>query len=155
MVFVQHFQEASHIYGAFFPAFGRTLWAIALGMMLVACATRNGGAIARFLNSKAWLPLSRVSYSTFLINPMVYLMILFSSEKALHLDIFTSVNILMFSCKHLIIIHFLQPLILIGFIMLSYISSFLFVVLFENPVAKIISNFVLKKWKELSELTKN
>lgn len=99
MVFVQHFQEASHTYGALFPAFGRTLWAVALGLIIITCATGNGGAIANFLNSKAWLALSRASYSIFLINPMVYLIILFSSEKTLHLDLLSFVNIIKYLFK--------------------------------------------------------
>ena len=94
MVFIQILQQSSYVYGAIFPAFGRTVWSIALAMMVIACATENGGIITKILDSKIWLALSRISYSTFLLNPIVYLVVLFSCEVAMHLTVATSVNII-------------------------------------------------------------
>lgn len=90
----QYGQRPGSNIGVFFQAFGRPLWGVAMGIMFVICFTGNGGMIAKFLSAKIWYPLGRISYSCYLINPMVFLFILNASEKALHLEFHSFVSTL-------------------------------------------------------------
>lgn len=50
------------------------------------------GFIASILHAKSFIPLSRISYATYLLNPFVVLSILMSSKTPFHLDFFTLVS---------------------------------------------------------------
>ena len=43
MVFGQHYKEPNAVLGGLFAAFGRTLWALAVSFVIVACSSGNGG----------------------------------------------------------------------------------------------------------------
>ena len=43
IVFGQIYKEPNAILGALFAAFGRTLWAVAVSFIIVACSSGNGG----------------------------------------------------------------------------------------------------------------
>lgn len=90
---LSHFvQEGSYTFGGLFPAFGRTLWALAMAYLIIACATGNGGIIARILNADFFLPFSRISYSSYLMHPLIYLLVILSCDKPLHFDLYNGVS---------------------------------------------------------------
>ena len=51
-----------------YQGFSRVLWALGLSYMIYACETSNGGIVNRVLTWKIWLPLSRLTYSAYLIH---------------------------------------------------------------------------------------
>ena len=51
-----------------YQGFSRVLWALGLSYMIYACETSNGGIVNRVLTWKLWLPLSRLTYSAYLIH---------------------------------------------------------------------------------------
>lgn len=126
-----------------FPAIGRTLWAVPICFMIVAGSTeyKNGkprrhrlellfnyfcvspGLITRILNAKILLPFSRMTFSAYLLNPLVVLLVTMSSELSFHLDFYT---IVIFT---------------IGFYFVTYLAAFVFMILFENPIIMFIRKF--------------
>lgn len=43
IVFSQHYQKADALVGGLYAAFGRTVWAVAIAFIIIACSTGNGG----------------------------------------------------------------------------------------------------------------
>lgn len=94
LVYLPHYlQKPSHIFGALYQAFGRILWTIPVAVLIVTCLTGNGGKINDFLGAKIWYPLSRISYLTFLLNPLVYMSVLNAAERPFHIEYHSFVSI--------------------------------------------------------------
>ncbi|EDO47385.1 predicted protein [Nematostella vectensis] len=55
------------IYGVF----GRFAWAVALAWVIYTCHTGVGGTINSILSARIWIPLSRLTYSAYLLHPIV------------------------------------------------------------------------------------
>lgn len=143
MIFIQHFQEPMPIVGALYSAFGRTTWSLATTYIILACTSGYGGFVAKFLHSKFFVPLSRISYSSYLLNPLLYLVTILSCEKPFHLDLFTLVSCFKMSFIKLLIVSF-QPILLPGFLLVLHLVSFIFTVLIESPITKTVS-YIVKK----------
>ncbi|CAG2066144.1 unnamed protein product [Timema podura] len=56
---------------AIYVALSRTAWGIGLSWLVVACCTNNAGFINRILSFPGWVPLSRLTYCAYLLNPML------------------------------------------------------------------------------------
>ena len=56
-----------------YQATTRNLWALSLGYIIFACAYSQGGVINDILCWKAWTPLSRLSFSAYLVHVNVIL----------------------------------------------------------------------------------
>ncbi len=46
----------------------RSVWAMALGYIIYACSSSQGGIVNRMLTWKIWIPLARLSFSAYLIH---------------------------------------------------------------------------------------
>lgn len=79
--------------------------------------------ITRIVNAKILLPFSRMTFSAYLLNPLVVLLVTMSSELSFHLDFYT---IVIFT---------------IGFYFVTYLAAFVFMILFENPIIMFIRKF--------------
>ncbi|XP_054165771.1 nose resistant to fluoxetine protein 6-like [Oppia nitens] len=64
----------------------RTVWAICWSYMLYACATGQGGIVNRVLSWPALVPLSRLSFHTYLFHYPLLLLITFSARQPTYLD---------------------------------------------------------------------
>lgn len=82
-------EQMSLSFSIFYMSISRTLWAIGLAWIVIACHTNNGGnyhiiiiisvlnmcclmiagILNRFLSSKLWVPLSKMSLCAYLLNP--------------------------------------------------------------------------------------
>jgi len=71
------------IYGMFF----RFVWAVAIGWVIFACHNGKGGLVNSFLSWKAFIPLSRLTYATYLVHPMVIFFFYASTQVATDLTI--------------------------------------------------------------------
>ncbi|XP_046748815.1 uncharacterized protein LOC124412737 [Diprion similis] len=58
---------------AYFGAFHKSVWAVAISWIIVACHNGYGGAINAFLSSRVLKFLSRISYSVFLLHMAILL----------------------------------------------------------------------------------
>ena len=55
--------------------FSRTGWGVALALMVYACHHGYGGSINSFLSMPFWIPLSRLTYTAYLVHPIVLISI--------------------------------------------------------------------------------
>ena len=60
--------------------FSRTGWGVALAIVLFACHHGYGGPINSFLSMPFWIPLSRLTYTAYLVHPIVLYAVV-SSER--------------------------------------------------------------------------
>lgn len=149
LVVVQVYKETSFIISFGFPAFGRLLWSLPICFMVFAGSTKfcEGeetlktqkncvfkeakfknkyftGFIANILNSKLLLPFSRMSFSAYLLNPLIVMILTFSCETSFHLDFFT---LAIYIC---------------GFYVITYFAAYLFMLFFENPIIMFIRTYL-------------
>ncbi|XP_043475080.1 nose resistant to fluoxetine protein 6-like [Leptopilina heterotoma] len=71
---------------AFYVGFSRTIWAVGLSWLLIACCTRHGGIVNKILSFRGWIPLSRLTYCAYLLNPFIINSIFLHSETSQHVD---------------------------------------------------------------------
>ncbi|XP_076316097.1 nose resistant to fluoxetine protein 6-like isoform X2 [Tachypleus tridentatus] len=69
---------------SFYNTVSRTVWAIGVGWLVYACVTGHGGFINTLLSWRLWIPLSRLTYSAYLIHPMIQFWYYFSNETKIH-----------------------------------------------------------------------
>lgn len=69
------------------------------------------------------LPLSRMTFSAYLLNPLIVLLVTMSCETSFHLDFYS------------IVIY------TIGFYVVTYVAAFVFMLLFENPIIMFVRKF--------------
>ncbi|XP_032677213.1 nose resistant to fluoxetine protein 6-like [Odontomachus brunneus] len=75
---------------AFYVGLSRTVWAIGLAWILIACYTKHGGIVNQLLSFRGWIPLSRLTYCAYLLNPFIINSIHLYSESADHLNFLTA-----------------------------------------------------------------
>ncbi|XP_066293459.1 nose resistant to fluoxetine protein 6-like isoform X2 [Branchiostoma lanceolatum] len=103
----------------------RTVWAMALGWVVLACYHGYGGVVDIILSWDAWVPLSRLTYCAYLVHILVMYAVYFTREVPIHYSMFTMVYFFL------------------GHLALSYGLAFLVSVAVEAPlmgVEKIIFN---------------
>ncbi|XP_078580675.1 nose resistant to fluoxetine protein 6-like [Branchiostoma floridae x Branchiostoma japonicum] len=103
----------------------RTVWAMALGWVVVACHHGYGGVVDIILSWDAWVPLSRLTYCAYLIHLQLVYAVYFTLEVPIHYTTFTMIYFFL------------------GHVTLSYGLAFLVSVAVEVPlmgVEKIIFN---------------
>ncbi|KAI4476496.1 hypothetical protein M0804_013527 [Polistes exclamans] len=105
---------------AFYVALGRNVWAISIALLIIACCTNNGGIVNRILSWKVWIPLSRLTYGAYLINPIVIFSVNLYSEASLHFDYLA--NFILY----------------VGYVVVSYICAYVLSLMFEMPYVFLI-----------------
>ncbi|RZC40276.1 nose resistant to fluoxetine protein 6-like, partial [Asbolus verrucosus] len=74
VLFTIYTRNLSVEFSAVYMGISRTLWGIGLGWLLIACCTGNAG----------WIPLSRLTYCAYLLNPILANMIYMGSESSMN-----------------------------------------------------------------------
>lgn len=146
LVFIQRYRVAESFWVSFlFPAFGRMLWSLPICFMIIdGCSNHkhgehhgnhekifsitksfsfHQGLVTKILNSKILLPLSRMTFAAYLLNPLVVLIITMSCETSFHLDFYTI------------------GIYTVGFYIVTYLAAMGFMLLFENPITMFIRKF--------------
>lgn len=72
-----------------YTAFSRTAWAFGIAWFVVACCTNNCGLINKFLSNKIFFPMSRLTYSCYLLNPAIILSLYSISPYPFFIDYVT------------------------------------------------------------------
>ena len=101
---------------ALYNALSRTLWALAIGWIVIACMVNKAGPVVHFLNWSAWSLLSRLAYTAYLIHPLVILFYLQTSRRSFHA---TDITMTWF---------------FFGTVCVTYFISALFSIIFESPI---------------------
>ncbi|XP_063992303.1 nose resistant to fluoxetine protein 6-like [Diachasmimorpha longicaudata] len=125
---------------AIYSALHRALWSFGTGWVLVACITDNSGPIRNFLKWRAFVPLSRLTYSAYLVNGLVELYGVSTTRTPQHLD---NLSLVAKVFSHL---------------MLTFIGAILLSTMFESPILgleKIFLRPVLKNLEKSDTSSRN
>ncbi|XP_071959454.1 nose resistant to fluoxetine protein 6-like [Antedon mediterranea] len=67
-----------------YEGLSRISWAIALAWVVFACFCGYGGWINKFLSFSAWVPLSRLVFTTYLVHPILMMVFFYSAFQPIH-----------------------------------------------------------------------
>lgn len=93
MVFGPTQKELSRTSAMLYTGLGKTAWSLGVAWYIVACACGRGGIVNRVLSAKCLLPYSRMSYTAYLINPLVIMFGVMMCEAPIHMDFVTLVSL--------------------------------------------------------------
>jgi len=108
---------------AFIYPLTRVIWAINTATIIWMCITGNGGLINKFLSSKIFIPLSRLTYSVYLTHAWIVWYYWGSRRDLVDLNNFTIFSLF---C---------------GNLLMCYILGAMFSLLFESPIFKLQKYF--------------
>ncbi|OAD61800.1 Nose resistant to fluoxetine protein 6 [Eufriesea mexicana] len=98
-----------------YTSLSRTCWAFGISWLVIACCTNNGGIVNKILSYSGWIPLSKLTYCTYLLNPIIVLSFYSFNNYTIFIDVLSS--IFMF----------------LGTIIICYISAILLSLISEVP----------------------
>lgn len=75
--------QATSVEHALYTSLSRIVWALALSYLIYACVHGYGGPINWFLSLSLWQPLSRLSYSIYVLHVNVIIIVVARSKTAL------------------------------------------------------------------------
>ncbi|CAH2001189.1 unnamed protein product [Acanthoscelides obtectus] len=85
IIFTIYTRQISIEYSAFYMGTSRVLWGIGISWILIACCTGNAPLLNKFLSFKGFIPLSRMTYCAYLLNPLTAQIMFLGSETAFSL----------------------------------------------------------------------
>ncbi|KAK9878820.1 hypothetical protein WA026_003655 [Henosepilachna vigintioctopunctata] len=71
ILFTLYTRQLSVEFSAVYMGISRTLWGIGLAWTLLACCTGNADRMNKFLSFPGWIPMSRLTFCAYLLNPLV------------------------------------------------------------------------------------
>ncbi|KAL6253555.1 hypothetical protein P5V15_012740 [Pogonomyrmex californicus] len=108
---------------AIYIALHRVFWAISFAWVVIACFTKHGGIVNQLLSFKGWIPLSRLTYCAYLLNPIIIRSISLCSEAPIYFQ-------------------FLFIPIYLGYVFLSFFCAFVLSLLIEIPCISLMRMFI-------------
>ncbi|XP_011630660.1 nose resistant to fluoxetine protein 6-like [Pogonomyrmex barbatus] len=109
---------------AIYMALQRVFWAISFAWIVIACFTKHGGIVNQLLSFKGWIPLSRLTYCAYLLNPIIIRSINLCSEAPIY-----------FQFLPLIFMY-------LEYVFLSFFCAFVLSLLIEIPCISLIRMFI-------------
>uniref|UniRef100_A0A0K0EV77 Nose resistant to fluoxetine protein 6 (inferred by orthology to a C. elegans protein) n=1 Tax=Strongyloides venezuelensis TaxID=75913 RepID=A0A0K0EV77_STRVS len=76
--------EITKFHLIFYTLFGGPMFSLSLGWVIFACSTGNGGIVKKILGWKAFVPLSKLTFCTYLMHPIVLQLYNFSRPHPFH-----------------------------------------------------------------------
>ncbi|XP_039305525.1 nose resistant to fluoxetine protein 6 isoform X2 [Solenopsis invicta] len=70
-----------------YVALSRTVWAIGIAWIVIVCFTKHGSIVKELLSLKIWIPVSRLTYCAYLLNPFIINSINLHSETSAHVEL--------------------------------------------------------------------
>ncbi|GIY22649.1 nose resistant to fluoxetine protein 6 [Caerostris darwini] len=64
----------------------KLVWALALAWVTITCMTGNGGFVTTILSWEVFVPLSRLTYMTYIIHPIIQIMYMGSTKTAIRME---------------------------------------------------------------------
>lgn len=117
-------KNMSVLASAFYTATSRTLWAIGIAWVIIACNTKHGGIVNKILSFNGWVPFSRMTYCAYLLNPPIISSVYLYNESAVHGDILT------------------VAVLFLGNFLITFFVAFLFTLMFETPYMLLMKEFL-------------
>ncbi|XP_017880967.1 nose resistant to fluoxetine protein 6-like [Ceratina calcarata] len=65
----------------------RTAWGLGIAWLVLMCITNHGGILNKFLTLRAWVPLGRLTYCAYLINPFIIVSLHRANSYSLYIDV--------------------------------------------------------------------
>uniref|UniRef100_A0A4W4FYD3 Nose resistant-to-fluoxetine protein N-terminal domain-containing protein n=1 Tax=Electrophorus electricus TaxID=8005 RepID=A0A4W4FYD3_ELEEL len=85
---------------AVYQGLHRSVWALALVWIILACEEGYGGFVNTFLSMKVWTPLSNISFACYLVHPVLILLFNGKQETSMH---YTDLNFLYLFLSHMVV----------------------------------------------------
>ncbi|XP_071581532.1 nose resistant to fluoxetine protein 6-like [Temnothorax nylanderi] len=124
VLFLSYYRYRSVLATAIYVALNRTLWGTCIACVVIACSTKHGGIVNQLLSFKGWIPLSRLTYCAYLLNPIIIQAIHLYSETSIHFE-------------------FLSLIIMTsGYIIITYLCSYVLSLMFEMPYISLMKMFI-------------
>ncbi|XP_050303803.1 nose resistant to fluoxetine protein 6-like [Anthonomus grandis grandis] len=82
ILFTLYTRQLSVEFSAFYMGVSRPLWGVGIAWFVVALSTGNARLLEKLFSFKAWVPLGRLTYCAYLLNPLVVTMIGLGAEAA-------------------------------------------------------------------------
>lgn len=108
--------KPSAAWAAVYGGFARSIWALGLAWIIFASVAGYGGVVSKILSWKALVPLSRLTFSAYIIHPVLMVIFYGSREES-------------FDYSSFLLIYFA-----IGNIVLTYMASLVLSLVFEAPI---------------------
>ncbi|XP_044019837.1 nose resistant to fluoxetine protein 6-like [Aphidius gifuensis] len=115
VMFFTYDKQISIFQTAIYVGLYRIIWALIIGWIVVASSTNHGGLVNKLLSMEIFIPLGKLTYCAYLINPIIVSTIYLGADVSLHMELFLLVPIYL------------------GMIFLTYFAAYIFYVLFEIP----------------------
>ncbi|XP_057326119.1 nose resistant to fluoxetine protein 6-like [Microplitis mediator] len=117
-------KNLSAVSAGIYVALSRIAWGIGISWILVACYTNNSGFVNKILSLKIWIPLCKLTYCAYLLNPLITMSLAIFSETPTHAELIP------------FFIHFL------GLTFFTFLCAFFMSVLFEIPYILLVQMFL-------------
>ncbi|KAF2899933.1 hypothetical protein ILUMI_06250 [Ignelater luminosus] len=108
--------EFSTLESAAYSSLHKIAWSVSIGWVIIACLTDNSGPVKKFLSWSLFAPLSRLTYSAYLINGLIELHAYGTVRSAVYMSVHNMASIT--------IAHFL----------LTFTAAFILCILLESPL---------------------
>lgn len=129
-----------------YAGFSKIIWAAAICWIILSCSTEPTGISKMILESKVLLPFSRLSYSAYLVNPLIIMMLILCTEFPLLLDITSLVScagrhsyFIDFNCVLYFTFQFYTSF---GIFWIVIYVSIGFMMCIENPYTMMVRTFI-------------
>jgi len=119
-----------------YQSFSHQCWSIAIGWVIYACSTNQGGLVNKILSWPFWIILARLSYSAYLIHTIIILVQVYNRLSTIHYQ--TSVILNTFISQTI----------------LTLLASVFVVILVETP-CNLFEKQIRKYYKDKREILTN
>lgn len=133
---------------AIYVSVGHTAWGVSLLWIVLSCYWGLAPPVNKLLSYRAFLPLSRLTYCTYLLHPMIMVITSFRMEAPFHLQhvlIVSKCLLLLYIWAFFKNLSALQLTAFLGNAIIAFLVALVASLLYEAPVIRILK-LIFRKW---------